>query len=125
MSGVRAGHNVLDLAGGTGDLAALYAPLVGATGSVVLADINGAMINVGRDRLIDRISRHRGDQHPQRHLIRPHHHTFIHAGTPCQPLSPSRSRHADQIKNNQVNDLINLAYVALVLGPDGLPGAER
>ena len=54
MSGVRAGHNVLDLAGGTGDLAALYAPVVGATGAVVLADINGAMIDVGRDRLLDR-----------------------------------------------------------------------
>lgn len=54
MSGVRAGHAVLDLAGGTGDFAALYAPLVGARGKVVLADINGAMIDVGRDRLLDR-----------------------------------------------------------------------
>ncbi len=54
MSGVRAGHNVLDLAGGTGDLAALYAPLVGDTGRVVLADINGAMMDVGRDRLFDK-----------------------------------------------------------------------
>ena len=54
MSGVRAGHNVLDLAGGTGDFAALYAPLVGDTGKVVLADINGAMMDVGRDRLFDR-----------------------------------------------------------------------
>ncbi len=53
MSGVRAGHNVLDLAGGTGDLAALYAPLVGDAGKVVLADINGAMMDVGRDRLFD------------------------------------------------------------------------
>ncbi len=54
MSGVRAGHAVLDLAGGTGDLAALYAPLVGEHGRVVLADINSAMIDVGRDRLSDR-----------------------------------------------------------------------
>jgi len=53
MSGVRAGQNVLDLAGGTGDFAALYAPLVGDTGKVVLADINGAMMEVGRDRLFD------------------------------------------------------------------------
>jgi demethylmenaquinone methyltransferase/2-methoxy-6-polyprenyl-1,4-benzoquinol methylase len=53
MSGVRAGHCVLDLAGGTGDLTALYSPLVGSTGQVVLADINGAMIDVGRDRLLD------------------------------------------------------------------------
>ena len=53
MSGVRAGHRVLDLAGGTGDLAALYSPLVGETGRVVLADINPAMMAVGRDRLLD------------------------------------------------------------------------
>jgi demethylmenaquinone methyltransferase/2-methoxy-6-polyprenyl-1,4-benzoquinol methylase len=53
MSGVRAGHCVLDLAGGTGDLAALYSPLVGDTGRVVLADINDAMMTVGRDRLLD------------------------------------------------------------------------
>ncbi len=54
MSGVRAGHAVLDLAGGTGDLAALYSPLVGVAGRVVLADINDAMMNVGRDRMLDR-----------------------------------------------------------------------
>jgi demethylmenaquinone methyltransferase/2-methoxy-6-polyprenyl-1,4-benzoquinol methylase len=54
MSGVREGDRVLDLAGGTGDLAALFAPLVGARGTVVLADINGAMLEVGRDRLLDR-----------------------------------------------------------------------
>jgi demethylmenaquinone methyltransferase/2-methoxy-6-polyprenyl-1,4-benzoquinol methylase len=53
MSGVRAGHCVLDLAGGTGDLTALYSPLVGSAGQVILADINGAMIDVGRDRLLD------------------------------------------------------------------------
>jgi demethylmenaquinone methyltransferase/2-methoxy-6-polyprenyl-1,4-benzoquinol methylase len=54
MSGLRSGNRVLDLAGGTGDLAALYAPIVGPTGQVVLADINAAMMQVGRDRMLDR-----------------------------------------------------------------------
>ncbi len=54
MSGVRRGHKVLDLAGGTGDLAALFAPVVGSDGQVVLADINAEMMRVGRDRLLDR-----------------------------------------------------------------------
>ncbi|TDJ26448.1 MAG: class I SAM-dependent methyltransferase [Gammaproteobacteria bacterium] len=54
MSGVRAGHTVVDLAGGTGDFAALYAPLVQPDGRVILADINAAMLEVGRDRLLDR-----------------------------------------------------------------------
>lgn len=53
MSGVRPGMRVLDLAGGTGDLAALFADAVGDSGSVVLADINPAMMRVGRDRLLD------------------------------------------------------------------------
>ena len=53
MSGVREGHTVLDLAGGTGDLSELYAPIVGDSGRVVLTDINGPMIGVGRDRLLD------------------------------------------------------------------------
>jgi demethylmenaquinone methyltransferase/2-methoxy-6-polyprenyl-1,4-benzoquinol methylase len=53
MSGVRAGHRVLDLAGGTGDFSAHYAPLVGSSGRVVLADINWAMTERGRDRLLD------------------------------------------------------------------------
>ena len=53
-SGVREGNQVLDLAGGTGDLAALFCPLVGETGQVVLADINDSMLKVGRDRLIDK-----------------------------------------------------------------------
>ncbi len=53
MSGVRPGMRVLDLAGGTGDLSALFARAVGETGSVVLTDINPAMMRVGRDRLID------------------------------------------------------------------------
>jgi demethylmenaquinone methyltransferase/2-methoxy-6-polyprenyl-1,4-benzoquinol methylase len=41
-SGVRAGMRVLDLAGGTGDLARLFSERVGAQGRVVLTDINGA-----------------------------------------------------------------------------------
>jgi len=54
VSGVRAGQSVLDLAGGTGDLSALFAPAVGPDGLVVLADINPHMMSVGRDRLLDR-----------------------------------------------------------------------
>jgi len=53
-SGVRKGGCVLDLAGGTGDLAALFSPIVGEFGEVVLADINNSMLKVGRDRIIDR-----------------------------------------------------------------------
>jgi demethylmenaquinone methyltransferase/2-methoxy-6-polyprenyl-1,4-benzoquinol methylase len=44
---------VLDIAGGTGDLTAKFSRLVGPTGKVVLADINDAMLKVGRDKLID------------------------------------------------------------------------
>lgn len=50
-SGVRAGHKVLDLAGGTGDLTAKFSRLVGPMGSVTLADINGSMLKVGREKL--------------------------------------------------------------------------
>ncbi len=50
----RAGDRILDLAGGTGDLAALMAPKVGESGEVVIADINDSMLKVGRDRLTDR-----------------------------------------------------------------------
>lgn len=53
VSGVRPGQRVLDLAGGTGDLARLFARRVGATGTVVHTDINGAMLTAGRDRLLD------------------------------------------------------------------------
>ncbi len=52
-TGVRAGMRVLDLAGGTGDLARLLAERVGPTGQVVLTDINGAMLEAGRDQLIN------------------------------------------------------------------------
>ena len=53
LSGVRSGQRVLDIAGGTGDLAAKFSRLVGAQGQVVLADINDSMLKVGRDKLID------------------------------------------------------------------------
>ncbi len=53
-SGVRPGDAVLDLAGGTGDIAALLLPKVGPKGRVVVGDINGDMLRVGRDRMIDR-----------------------------------------------------------------------
>ncbi len=53
-SGVRKGHKVLDLAGGTGDLTAKFSRLVGDSGQVVLADINNAMLSVGRNKLRDR-----------------------------------------------------------------------
>lgn len=51
---VRPGQHVLDLAGGTGDLAAKFARRVGKDGRVVLADINESMLKVGRDRLTNR-----------------------------------------------------------------------
>jgi demethylmenaquinone methyltransferase/2-methoxy-6-polyprenyl-1,4-benzoquinol methylase len=53
-SGVKRGDRVLDLAGGTGDIAALLHERVGENGEVVLGDINAAMLGVGRDRLTDR-----------------------------------------------------------------------
>ena len=54
ISAMRAGQRVLDLAGGTGDLVARIARRVGDTGQVVLADINGNMLDVGRERLLNR-----------------------------------------------------------------------
>jgi demethylmenaquinone methyltransferase/2-methoxy-6-polyprenyl-1,4-benzoquinol methylase len=53
QAGVRPGHHVLDLAGGTGDLALRFARQVGPQGHVVLADINAAMLEQGRQRLIN------------------------------------------------------------------------
>jgi len=52
-SAVRPGHRVLDIAGGTGDLAAKFSRLVGSNGQVILADINSSMLQVGRDKLTD------------------------------------------------------------------------
>jgi demethylmenaquinone methyltransferase/2-methoxy-6-polyprenyl-1,4-benzoquinol methylase len=53
QAAVRPGQQVLDLAGGTGDLARKFAPIVGSTGQVVLADINHSMLVEGRKRLIN------------------------------------------------------------------------
>ena len=50
---VRTGMRVLDLAGGTGDLALGFARRVGPEGEVVLTDINGAMLEAGRNRVLD------------------------------------------------------------------------
>lgn len=52
-SGIRPGQKVLDIAGGTGDLAAKFAKMTGPTGQVFLADINASMLKVGRDKLRD------------------------------------------------------------------------
>jgi demethylmenaquinone methyltransferase/2-methoxy-6-polyprenyl-1,4-benzoquinol methylase len=54
QTGLRPGQSALDVAGGTGDLAAGMAEQVGSRGLVVLSDINAAMLEVGRDRLLDR-----------------------------------------------------------------------
>lgn len=53
LSGVRPGQTILDLAGGSGDLTRLLYQKVGDTGQVILADINNAMLRVGRNRLLD------------------------------------------------------------------------
>ncbi|WP_020558020.1 bifunctional demethylmenaquinone methyltransferase/2-methoxy-6-polyprenyl-1,4-benzoquinol methylase UbiE [Thiofilum flexile] len=52
-AGARKGQRVLDLAGGTGDLAAKFAQIVGDTGEVILSDINASMLANGKRRLID------------------------------------------------------------------------
>lgn len=54
LSGVRRGQRVLDLASGTGDLAARFVGPVGPDGEVVVSDINAAMLDQGRERLMDR-----------------------------------------------------------------------
>jgi len=53
VADVRPGMQVLDIAGGTGDLARAFARRAGPSGRVVLTDINQAMLTVGRDRLLD------------------------------------------------------------------------
>ena len=54
VANLKEGDQVLDIAGGTGDLALAFAKKVGATGRVVHTDINEAMLREGRDRLIDK-----------------------------------------------------------------------
>ena len=53
VANLREGDKVLDIAGGTGDLAKAFARRVGPTGQVVHTDINEAMLRTGRDRLLD------------------------------------------------------------------------
>ena len=53
VANLKQGDQVLDIAGGTGDLAMAFAKKVGATGRVVHTDINEAMLSTGRDRLVD------------------------------------------------------------------------
>lgn len=53
-AGVRPGFKVLDIAGGTGDLASAFARQAGSTGEVWLTDINESMLRVGRDRLLNK-----------------------------------------------------------------------
>lgn len=53
VANVGEGSRVLDIAGGTGDLALAFAKKVGASGQVVHTDINEAMLRTGRDRLLD------------------------------------------------------------------------
>ena len=53
VANVRPGQRVLDIAGGTGDLALAFSRKVGPTGTVVHTDINEAMLRTGRDRLLD------------------------------------------------------------------------
>ena len=53
VANLKEGSRVLDIAGGTGDLAMAFAKKVGPTGQVVHTDINEAMLRTGRDRLLD------------------------------------------------------------------------
>jgi demethylmenaquinone methyltransferase / 2-methoxy-6-polyprenyl-1,4-benzoquinol methylase len=53
LTGLRPGQRALDVAGGTGDLAAGLLQQVGKSGRVVLSDVNPAMLDIGRDRLLD------------------------------------------------------------------------
>lgn len=52
-SGISSGDLVLDLAGGTGDIAKLMMPQIGTKGKVIIGDINQAMLDVGQDRMVD------------------------------------------------------------------------
>lgn len=54
VADIQPGHRVLDIAGGTGDLASAFADQVGPSGQVLHTDINEAMLRTGRDRLLNR-----------------------------------------------------------------------
>lgn len=54
LSGARPGQTILDLAGGTGDLALHFSKILGDEGQIVLADINESMLQTGRDKVIDK-----------------------------------------------------------------------
>jgi demethylmenaquinone methyltransferase/2-methoxy-6-polyprenyl-1,4-benzoquinol methylase len=54
LTGLKTGQSALDVAGGTGDLALGMLRQVGKSGRVVLSDVNRAMLDIGRDRLLDR-----------------------------------------------------------------------
>jgi len=53
QAALHRGQMVLDLAGGTGDLARVFTEQVGRSGHVILADINASMLQEGRRRLVD------------------------------------------------------------------------
>lgn len=53
VSGVKKGDKVLDIAGGTADLTALFREKVGDSGEVWLTDINNSMLSIGRDRMLN------------------------------------------------------------------------
>ena len=51
---IKSGAKILDVAGGTGDMSVLFHRAAGEKGSVIVSDINNAMLSEGRDRLLDR-----------------------------------------------------------------------
>ncbi len=53
-TGLKAGDRALDVAGGTGDLTMEMSRQVGPTGEVIISDINAAMLQEGRRRLLDK-----------------------------------------------------------------------
>ncbi len=53
MCGARKGHIILDLAGGTGDMSKLLAPMVGKEGQIILSDINFEMMQLGKEKLMN------------------------------------------------------------------------
>ena len=53
ISGLKYGDKVLDVAGGTGDMTRIFAPMVGENGNVTICDLSHEMIHMGRNRLLD------------------------------------------------------------------------